>query len=146
MAVDPTPAAVPYFERLKVRLLKVADADPAAALFTSADSDLLLSFLWLFDRSGWLPPTSDEQRRALMAYDVAMHSADGRTFYEFRSRGGRDDREPPLTLFFHLHRPSGIVRIIGYYLTEQLSQDRAGVLDVMSARAELVDTTMERGQ
>ncbi len=45
--------------------------------------------------------------------DFVCHDVEEHTFYGFWVRGERDKREPPLTIFLHLDRAAGIVRIIG---------------------------------
>jgi hypothetical protein len=133
------------FDRKKVRLLKVAGADAGAAVFDAvSDVDWLLSFIGAFEKLGWIPPATKEEQTLLHANDFLVHKVDGCTFYEFWVRGGRDDRLPPLTLFFHLDVKGGIVRILGIFLTNDVRNRRSEIRDLIYARAEMVDIMLSR--
>jgi hypothetical protein len=103
------------------------------------DLPMLLAFLERFDRLGWLPPTDVEKRRLLAAHDVIMYAVrDDLSFYEFRSKGGRGERDPWLTIFFHVAADSR-VRICGIELTKQVNRRRAIVIERMRMRVEVLD-------
>lgn len=106
----------------KVRVLKEATADAGLAQFSATrDLPMLLAFLDQFDRLGWLPPVDMEKRRLLAAHDVIMHVVcEDLFFYEFCSKGARGERDPWLSIFFHVGADSS-VRICGVELTENVS-------------------------
>ncbi len=114
------------FTQRSLRILKEAAVDAGLAhLRSDRDLPMLLAFLERFDRLGWIPPVDLEKRRILAAHDVIMHVVrDDLCFYEFCSKGARGEREPWLTIFFHVDADS-LVRICGVELTKNLGRRRA---------------------
>lgn len=131
------------FSDSKVRVAKEATADDGfAQLSATRDLPMLLAFLDQFDRLGWLPPVDMEKRRLLAAHDVIMHLAGNDLFfYEFCSKGARGERDPWLSIFFHVGADS-IVRICGVELTERLARRRDFYVNRVRERVALLDSRL----
>jgi len=125
--------------------MHAVSADAGAKFFDrERDVDWLLVFLESFRRLGWLPPTDDTQRRLLAANDILFHDRMHGRFFEFRSRGARDDRLPPLTIFIHVDADESVVRIIGIQPTTDYASNREEILQMISTRAVEVDIMLKR--
>jgi hypothetical protein len=124
-----------------LRILKVAKTDAGYQHFHArTDLQMLMAFLDRFDRLGWFPPVTDEKRRLLAAYDLTVHVVrEEICFYEFCSRGARGERDPWVTVFFHVNDSDGMVRICGIALTQFVERRRALVLEAMRQRVEMLD-------
>src|SRR3712207_697972 len=106
------------FSISSIRALKVAVADDAYnELQPATDLQMLVSFLERFDALGWIPPLTMEKQILLAAHDVTMHQVrQDLLFYEFCSKGGRGERDPWISIFFHVASDRQ-VRICGVELT-----------------------------
>lgn len=116
-------------------MLKEATQDAGYA-YLEPDRDLptLLVFLQQFDRLGWFPPVTLEKQRLLAAHDVTMHFVrDDLCFYEFCSKGARGERDPWLSIFFHVASDSRI-RICGVIPTRRLDRRRSQFVERVEAR------------
>ncbi|MGB7159817.1 MAG: hypothetical protein WBD40_17250 [Tepidisphaeraceae bacterium] len=113
------------FSRESLRIIKDAVQDDGYKnLRPALDLPMLFAFLERFDHLGWIPPVDAEKRRLLAVHDVIMHEVhDDLCFYEFCSKGARGEREPWLTIFFHVASSSRI-RIVGLERTQQLARGR----------------------
>ena len=106
---------------------------------------MLLSFLDRFDGLGWIPPVTEEKRRALADFGVIIHVVDADIlFYEFCSKGARGERQPWLTLFFHVSSASKRVRICGVEKTQLLERRRKLILQNMSIRVQRLDERLRK--
>src|SRR5687768_8474733 len=135
------------FSDKSLRILKEA-ADDAGFAHLRADRDLpmLLAFLERFDALGWLPPIDLEKRRLLAAHDVIMHVVrEDLCFYEFVSKGARGERQPWLSIFFHVDTAAA-VRLCGVELTKQVASRRAVVVERMRMRVEVLDNWLKRSK
>src|SRR5437016_1498365 len=92
------------------RLMHEAKEDSGHPFFQPGrDLPMLLAFLERFNQLGWFPPIDAEKRRLLAAHDVIMHVIrDDLCFYEFCSKGARGERDPWLSIFFHVDMDSTI--------------------------------------
>jgi hypothetical protein len=108
------------------------------------DLQMLLTFLERFDRLGWLPPADPEKRRLLEAHGVTMHVVSGDLcFYEFVSKGARGERDPWLTIFFHMG-VDGQLRICGVERTDDVERRRRGIVENIEARVERLDERLRK--
>jgi hypothetical protein len=113
--------------------------DGYTELRPARDLPMLFAFLERFDRLGSFPPADAEKRRLLAAHDVIMHEVrDDLCFYEFTSKGARGERNPWLTIFFHV-AVSSRVRIVGLERTQQLARDRAFYVQRVRDRVKVLD-------
>jgi hypothetical protein len=135
------------FTYSRVRILNYASADPDFRLLRpSHDLRMLVAFLDRFDRLGWIPPLTIEKRELLAAHDVIMHHAplEGFCFYEFCSKGARNDREPWISIFFHVDA-NKIVRICGVMRTDTVRRRHLLFTQAVRVRVQqLVDWLRER--
>jgi hypothetical protein len=133
------------FDKKRVRILKEAMADKGLAhLSTTRNLPMLFAFLDQFDRLGWLPPPDPQKREILAAHDVIMHDIrDDLCFYEFCSKGARGEREPWLTIFFHVDADSS-VRICGLEQTQRLARHRDFFLNRVRSRVITLDEDLRR--
>jgi hypothetical protein len=131
------------FPWAKVRILKAAELDEGYPyLRREADLPMLLAFVERFDRLGWLPPIDAEKRHLLAAHDVIMHVVrEGLCFYEFCSKGARGERDPWLTLFFHVDARRQL-RLCGVELTAFVRRHEPIVLRKMRMRVEQLDASL----
>jgi hypothetical protein len=129
-----------------VRILKLAREDAAIKeLHASSDLRMLLSFLDRFDRLGWIPPSDPEKQQLLAANDVTMHRvSDTVWFYEFCSKGARGERDPWISIFFHIHLPDWCVRICGVEYFSTNRGTRSSLLRRVRRRVETLDRLLLR--
>jgi hypothetical protein len=141
---SPSPAP-DEFKNRPVRILKQASTDAGMRYFRPAsDLRMLLTFLERFEHLGWFPPIDLEKRRLLAAHDVIMHVVRGDLcFYEFCSKGARGERQPWLSVFFHVDAHS-TVRICGIVPVGDRMQHRQKTLDIIRLRVEMVQDRLER--
>jgi len=123
------------FSAKPIKVLKEATEDAGYRyLRAGRDLPMLLAFLERFDHLGWFPPLDLEKQRLLAAHDVIMHAiTQDLCFYEFLSRGARDEREPWLEIFFHVDE-EGQIRICGIEDSRQLARRRSFYLDRIHVR------------
>ena len=133
------------FSQQNVRVMKEATTDQAYPQFSATrDLPMLLAFLEQFDRLGWLPPLDAEKQRILAAHDVIIHLVrDDLSFYEFCSKGARGERDPWISIFFHVGLDA-TVRICGVERTEMLAGRRAAALSRMRLRVDVLDRWLRR--
>ena len=106
---------------------------------------MLVSFLERFDQLGWIPPIDSEKRRLLAAHDVIIHVVkDDLCLYEFCAKGARGERNPWITIFFHVDPADRQVRICGVELTRFVERHRTLVLDRMRNRIESLYRALKR--
>jgi len=129
-----------------LRILNDARADPAYPMLSAkTDGQMLLAFLERFDALGWIPPLSQEMRRVLSQFGVIMHLvSDNLCFYEFCSKGARGERDPWLTIFFHVDDATGSVRICGVQTTGQVERRRELILASIAIRVQRLDRWLKR--
>ena len=127
------------------RLMSEASQDAGLRnLQRHRDLQMLLTFLERFDRLGWLPPADPEKRRLLEVHDVRMHVVrDDLCFYEFVSKGARGERDPWLTIFFHMSMDRQL-RICGVETTGDVQRRRRGIVENIEARVERLDARLRR--
>jgi hypothetical protein len=144
MPDKPTQSHSRHFGRSSLRILKEATVDNGyKSLRPTRDLAMLLTFIERFDRLGWFPPTDLEKRRLLAAHDVMMHVVrDDLCFYEFCSKGGRGERDPWLTIFFHVDA-AACVRICGLERTEELARHREFYLSRIETRVKILTRHMQ---
>jgi hypothetical protein len=108
------------------------------------DLPMLLTFLDRFEHLGWFPPVDLEKARLLAVHDVIMHVVrEEICFFEFCSKGGRGERQPWLSIFFHVSADSTL-RICGIELSDQVARRRKKVLDKMKLRVDVLNDWLER--
>jgi len=108
------------------------------------DLAMLVAFLERFDRLGWFPPIDLEKQRLLATHDVIMHVIDkDLCFYEFCSKGGRGERDPWLSTFFHVDA-NATIRICGLVPTARLSKKREFFLEFMRVRVKRLGRSIAR--
>ena len=129
----------------RLRVLKAATIDAAFPLLRpSADLPMLLAFVERFDRLGWLPPVDEQKRKLLEAHDVQMHVVrDKLCFYEFCSKGFRGERDPWLSIFFHVDDAKR-VRICGVSRTDAPATQRREILRQVARRVQELDEWLSR--
>ena len=138
--------ANPQQRRFTVRVLKQAEVDPAFKDLRHSDLQMLLAFAERFDALGWLPPMDEEKRRILAIHDVMMYPIrDDLSVYEFRSKGGRGERDPWLSIFFHV-ASDRTLRICGIELMDKVSRHRTTIVESMVARAIVLDKWLKRNK
>ena len=129
-----------------VKILKRAELeDPAFALLRpKADLAMLLAFLQRFDRLGWFPPLDGEKRALLAANDVIIHRVSPDVcFYEFCSKGARGERDPWLTLLFHVDTQA-CVRICGVVPASFARDHRPAVVKKVGERVRELEKWLRR--
>jgi len=133
------------FSLKSITILKDALQDDGLSyLKPGRDLPMLLAFLERFDQLGWLPPVDPEKQRILAAHDVTMHTISDRLcFYEFCSKGGRGERDPWLSVFFHV-AANAKIRICGLERTLDVQRRRRSIMHNIHARVERLDKWLTR--
>lgn len=128
-----------------LRILKAATADTGFPfLQPSSDLTMLLAFVERFDRLGWLPPLDEQKLKLLAAHDVQMHVVhETLCFYEFCSKGARGERDPWLSIFFHVDQKKR-VRICGVEPTASIAVHRQTVVGRMARRVNDLSQWLKR--
>jgi hypothetical protein len=89
-------------------------------------------------------PIDEEKRRILATHDVMMYPIrEDLCVYEFCSKGGRGERDPWLSVFFHAS-PDRKLRICGVELTETVWRHRTTIVESMVARVIVLDKWLKR--
>jgi hypothetical protein len=127
-----------------LRILIWAEADSARPLmYSRTDLGMLAAFLDGFDKLGWIPPADDEMRQIREGHDIIMHR-DGRLcFSEFCSKGGRGERDPWITIFFHLDHCRRQVRICGVEETRLYERRQTLVLGKIRYRVQALNERLQ---
>lgn len=134
----------PRFAPAALRMLKEATLDDGYVLYRSSDRSMLFAFLERFDQLGWFPPTDLEKRRLLASHDVIMHVVrDDLCFHEFRSKGARGERQPWLTIFFHVDA-GRTVRLCGFEASSFVERHRGVVTERIRMRVEVLGRALDR--
>ncbi len=133
--------------KYNVRLLLAAETDQGYAHWDrKKDLPLLLSFIDRLNSLGWLPPNDARTEQLCTAFGAQPHQRGSSIFYEFCISGGRNERDPWLTVFFHFTRKTRTVRVLGIELTSSLAKHRTGVLLKIGARLDnLLSYLLDQG-
>jgi hypothetical protein len=140
------PQPKPRFTLESFRLLELAAQDPALAeLHTRTDLQMLLSFIERFDKLGWIPPFTEEHQQLLAASGVTVHQIHpSLRYYEFCSKGARGEREPWITIFFHIDEFERRIRICGVEFTRLFERARDVTYERIAKRIQLLDWKLKR--
>lgn len=128
------------------RLIELAQQDPALPqLHTRTDLQMLLAFVERFDRLGWLPPVTQDQMDLLNACGVTVHPVPPSSrYFEFCSKGARGERNPWITIFFHIDEFERRIRICGVEFTNLVGKARALTHERVANRVELLERRLQR--
>ena len=101
---------------------------------------MLISFLERFEKLGWMPPTNERHVHQLSMNEIKMHLIhESLYFYEYCSRGARGERDPWLTIFFHVDHFRRRIRICGVEFTVFFERARALTLERIANRVKLLE-------